>query len=156
MVEPPDFPRREATPSIAAFPLRCDSCFSGIKAISFVASKKVYLAALARVFCVAPTQTATVRREIEAPPITKEFVKFSARIAGKNIRLVSIRMTGVIKAATSHPNFFNVLPVIKIAKIEATRPWAIVILLIYALNASPFPFLNNSRTCFNHMVSVKL
>ena len=54
---PPDFPRREPTPSIAALPFSLHSLLKGMKAISFVASKRVYLEALARQFCSDPKKT---------------------------------------------------------------------------------------------------
>src|SRR5271170_2369129 len=57
MIEPPDFPRREPTPSIAAFPFCLHSLLSGIKASSFVASNRIYLEALAKQFCIDPKKT---------------------------------------------------------------------------------------------------
>ena len=63
MTDPPDLPRREPTPSIAALPLSFMSAGSGTNAISLVASKTVYLAVRARQFCSVPK-----RRSAAAPP----------------------------------------------------------------------------------------
>lgn len=46
----PDLPRRDPTPSIAAFPLSLDSGERGMKAISLVVSKKVNLHAREKIF----------------------------------------------------------------------------------------------------------
>ena len=59
--EPPDLPSLEPTPSIAAFPFNLLSALRGMKAISFVISKKVNLLALDKIFCIAPKNTHRAR-----------------------------------------------------------------------------------------------
>src|SRR3989337_1201229 len=55
--DPPDFPTREPTPSMAALPVILHSLLSGIKASSFVVSKRVYFEARATQFCSDPKNT---------------------------------------------------------------------------------------------------
>ena len=61
MREPPDFPSREPTPSIAAFPFNLLSLERGMKESSLVASKNVYLDTLAKQFCMEPKKTPKAR-----------------------------------------------------------------------------------------------
>ncbi len=61
MTEPPDFPRRDPTPSMAAFPFSLDSELRGTKATSFVASKRVYLVARAITWCSEPKKILNIR-----------------------------------------------------------------------------------------------
>src|SRR5690606_29126829 len=56
-IEPPVLPSLDPTPSIAAFPLSFDSELRGIKEISFVASKRVYLHAREKTFWTVPKKT---------------------------------------------------------------------------------------------------
>ena len=57
MIDAPDFPSLDPTPSIAAFPFSLHSFERGTNASSFVASKNVYLEALAKQFCIDPKKT---------------------------------------------------------------------------------------------------
>src|SRR5579883_1820887 len=99
MREPPDLPRRDPTPSIAAFPFCFDSRLSGIKAISFVASNSVYLEARAKVFWSAPKKTAIMIGVLPAKRAGQFIGVCCKRVKRKNNKLVAPTITGVNKAA---------------------------------------------------------
>lgn len=98
MREPPDFPSREPTPSIAAFHFSLHSLLSGMKESSFVASKRVYFEALARQFCREPKKTHRASG-VEPIAIAKEAkLESLKKKKKKNAIPVTSRITGEIMA----------------------------------------------------------
>lgn len=88
--------------STAALPFVFDSWSRGMYAISLHGSNREYFAPLERIFCAAPTITASMSGVV---PI---LAVIGAKNAGKRFRLKNIApvtssVTGVIRAATPHP-----------------------------------------------------
>src|SRR3990167_3977991 len=127
MTPPPDLPRREPTPSIAAFPLSLDSLLKGMKEISFVASNRVYLEARQRQFCTAPRKTLIMRGVEPKRAATQVKQKFSKRTKVKKATPVKSIIAGGIMAAVAQENRRITLLVMKTAVMVATIPIHVMI-----------------------------
>ena len=106
MREPPDLPKREPMPSIAAFPFNLHSLLRGTKASSFVVSNKVYLEALERQFCIEPKKTTMARGEIPQRLSTRSVLLFRKK-KPKNVPSMSIKEFMEFKGANELVKFLK-------------------------------------------------
>lgn len=124
---PPDFPKRDPMPSMADLPWRRSSEVRDTKAISLVASKRVYFDARIKTFCNDPIKTTNTKGAVI--PIAKESRK---RSNGRKITLVHSKILGVIIATNVQPRRRK-MPLIDNESATETMPIHIVTWLIYAL-----------------------
>lgn len=131
--DPPDFPIRDPTPSIAAFPFSFDSLLSGIKDISFVASKIVCLQALVMQQWKDPIRTLSINGV--APRIDESQVRFELWKITKTKKVTPVArvITGVTMALAVHERLLIKLPEIKTDITIATKPIQVMTSPIYPL-----------------------
>ena len=113
---------REPTPSIAAFPFNLHSLLSGIKASSFVASKRVYLEARARQFCSDPKKTQRARGVMPNQLANEAKLESLKKKKKKKATPVVKRISGEIRALKVQLNLRIMVPEIKTLVMVATIP----------------------------------
>src|SRR3989344_2587731 len=133
MTDPPDFPRRDPTPSMAALPFNFDSVLSGMKEISFVASKNVYFEARHRQFCIDPNKAHIIRGVDPPRTATHVRLEFCRRTKTRNPTRVSNMMIGGMRALVVQETRRMTLPVMNIAVVVAIMPIARITSPIYTL-----------------------
>mmetsp|Transcript_23673 Transcript_23673/g.66857 ORF Transcript_23673/g.66857 Transcript_23673/m.66857 type:complete len:253 (+) Transcript_23673:223-981(+) len=105
---PPDFPSGFPMTSMAAFPLVFCSLSSGMYAISLHGSKSEYLLDLLRMFCAAPTSTASINGVVPSNPATGAMAPENM-LSMKKERPVTPIMVGVTRAPARHPNLEKIV-----------------------------------------------
>src|SRR5579862_2889683 len=138
MTEPPDLPRREPTPSIAAFPFSLHSLLKGMKAISLVASNSVYLEARARQFCKEPKKTHNINGDVPRKAETPAKLESLKKKKKKNAMPVTRSMQGEIKALAVQLKRRITVPDTKMLVTVATMPIHMRTCPIYALKSEGF------------------
>src|SRR5581483_1461126 len=138
MIDPPDFPIREPTPSIAAFPLSLHSLLSGMKASSFVASNRVYFEARARQFCKEPKKTQRASGVVPNQVAMDAKPESLKKKKKKKAMPVVKRISGEIIALDVQLNLRIIVPETKTLVTVAIIPIHVKICPIYALKSEGF------------------
>lgn len=104
MSEPPLLPSGLPITSTAALPFVFCSASSGMYAISLHGSKSEYFEAFERMFCMAPTMTASMSGVVPREAIIGSSASLK-RMSEKKMEPVTRMEIGVTSAATPQPNF---------------------------------------------------